>query len=95
MSDKAPGTAKAIRLSAHAAEYMARRGFSREEVVETIRSSSWAQARGGRLEAARDFPYNAVWNGSYYSTKRVRPVFVDELEEIVVVTVYTYLLLKQ
>ena len=29
-------------------------------------------------------------NGVYYRTKRVRPVFVDEPSEIVVVSVYTY-----
>jgi len=42
------------------------------------------------LEASLDFPYNGIWNGKYYATKRVRPVFVEERDEIVVVTVYTY-----
>ncbi len=37
-----------------------------------------------------DFPYGRLWNGTTYSTKRVRPIFVDEAEEIVVITVYTY-----
>jgi hypothetical protein len=30
------------------------------------------------------------WNGKYYKTKEVKPVFVDEENEIVVITVYTY-----
>jgi len=44
----------------------------------------------GRLECRKDFPYGRDWNGSFYATKQVRPVFVDEAAEIVVVTVYTY-----
>lgn len=44
----------------------------------------------GRLECRKDYPFHAVWNGVHYSTKQVRPIFVDEPEEIVVVTVYVY-----
>jgi hypothetical protein len=32
----------------------------------------------------------AFWNGTFYATKRVRPIFVEDRAEIVVVTVYTY-----
>ena len=81
---------KPIRLSAHAASYITRRGFSPIEVEEAIRTGTWQNARGNRLETAMDFPYNSVWNGVHYATKRVRPVFVDEPGEIVVITVYTY-----
>jgi len=31
-----------------------------------------------------------VWNGVRYGTKQVRPIFVEESDEIVVVTVYVY-----
>ncbi len=37
-----------------------------------------------------DFPYHNEWNGKMYETKQVRPVFVDEPDELVVITVYTY-----
>jgi hypothetical protein len=37
-----------------------------------------------------DLPLNAEWNGKSYSTKQVRPIFVEEADEIVVVTVYVY-----
>ena len=46
-------------------------------------------ARRNGLEASKDFPYAADWNGIRYATKRVRPVFVDEPDEIVVITVST------
>lgn len=84
------GTTKPIRLTAHARGYLARRGFTEAEVDEAIREGVWQSARGGRQETSWDFAYNADWNGTFYPLKRVRPVFVEEASEIVVVTVYTY-----
>jgi len=46
-------------------------------------------ATNGRLECFKEFPFHAVWNGKYYQNKRVRPIFVEEELEIVVVTVHT------
>ena len=81
---------KQIRLSLHASGYLERRGFTEAEVDETIRDSDWLPTRQDRLEAAKDFPYDGEWNGRHYSTKRVRAIFVEEADEIVVVTIYTY-----
>jgi len=30
------------------------------------------------------------WNGRYYKSKVVRPIFTEKEDEIIVVTVYTY-----
>jgi hypothetical protein len=84
------GVSKPIRLSDHARGYLVRRGFTEAEVHETIRTSPWQPAQRGRQEAIKDFPYQALWNGTLYTTKRVRPIFVEDPAEIVVVTVYTY-----
>ena len=84
------GTTKPIRLSNHARGYLNRRGFSEAEVAEAIRLSPWQSSYHGRWESSREFAYNGDWNGTYYATKRVRPIFVEEATEIVVVTVYTY-----
>ena len=46
----------------------------------------------GRLECRKDLPFGREWNGRLYSTKQVRPIFVEEEREIVVVTVYVYYL---
>jgi hypothetical protein len=81
---------KSIRLSAHASSYFAMRGFTVAEVEEAIRTRPWEKAELGRLEARKEFPFNGQWNGRCYAVKQVRPVFVDEPNEIVVVTVYTY-----
>ena len=81
---------KPIRLSAHALSYMAMRGFTAAEVEDAIRSSRWEPAELGRMECRKAFPFNREWNKKLYATKEVRPIFVEEADEIVVVTVYTY-----
>lgn len=66
------------------------RGASEPEVIEAIRYSRWAPAGQGRLECRKDFRFQADWNGKWYGTKQVRPIFVDAADAIVVVTVYVY-----
>lgn len=81
---------KPVRLSAHAAGYLEKRGFTVAEVEETLRGAAWERAELGRLQARRDFEFRRDWNGECYAAKQVRVVFVEEAAEIVVVTVYTY-----
>jgi hypothetical protein len=81
---------KPVRLSQHALRYVSKRGFAVEEVEDAIRTSPWNPAELGRLDCRKDFPYNKQWNGKIYPTKQIRPVFVEEAGEIVVITVYTY-----
>jgi hypothetical protein len=81
---------KPIRLSAHAAEQLVPRGATKEEVVDAISSSEWQPAELGRLECMKEYTYEAMWNKKYYRIKQVKPVFVEEENEIVVITVYTY-----
>ena len=81
---------KPIRFSKHALSYIASRGFTTAEVEEAIRTCPWNAAELGRLDCRKDFARGRDWNGKVYATKQVRPVFVDETEEIVVITVYTY-----
>ena len=81
---------KPIRLSAHALSYITRRGFTVAEVEKAIRTCPWEKAELGRLEVRMEYPFNGEWNGRWYAVRQVRPVFVDEPNEIVVITVYTY-----
>lgn len=81
---------KAIRLSAHAKGYLAKRGFTPSEVEEAIREAPWEPALRGKLECRKDFAFKSFWNGAWYDTKQVRPIFADDPQEIVVITVYTY-----
>jgi hypothetical protein len=81
---------KPTRLSKHALGYTAKRGFNIAEVETAIRSCPRGAAELGRLDCRKDFAWGREWNGKVYATKQVRPVFVEEAEEIVVITVYTY-----
>ena len=84
------GTEKPIRLSGHARQQLGFRGASEQDIIESIRTSTWEPAELKRLECRKNFAFNAEWNGKYYSTKQIRPIFVEEPDEIVVVTVYVY-----
>ena len=81
---------KAIRLSNHARARMQQRGATEVEVTETIRTAPWRDAERGRHECRKDFPFNREWNGKVYASKQVRPIFVEEAQEILVVTIYVY-----
>ena len=81
---------KEIRLSGHARQQLVSRGATEQEVVDSIRTVAWQPAVRDRLECRKNFPFNAQWNGVHYASKQVRPIFADEPDEIVVVTVYVY-----
>ena len=81
---------KPIRLSRHAEIQLQYRGTTKQEIEEAIRKSSWSMAELGKLECRMDFIFNQIWNGKHYRTKQVRPIFVEEEDELVIVTVYVY-----
>jgi hypothetical protein len=81
---------KPIRLSGHAKENLPYRGVTEDEIIDAIRLASWESASKGRLECRKDFTFGKVWNGKFYQIKQVRPIFVEEIDEIVVITVYVY-----
>jgi len=66
------------------------RGTSQSEIEETIAGATWQQAANNRLECSKDLLFNSTWNGRPYARKKIRPIFVDEPLEIVVITVYVY-----
>ena len=81
---------KPVRLSAHATAQAPLRGACAAEIEEAIRLEPWGPAAFGRSEAKRQFAFGAQWNGRHYALKLVRPVFVVEPDEILVVTVYVH-----
>ena len=42
------------------------------------------------METSKEFAFEDCWNGRFYAKKMVRPIFVEEEDEIVVITVYVY-----
>lgn len=81
---------KPIRLSAHAKIQSQIRGATEEEIIDTIKTSKRQTSELNKLECRKDFVFNKTWNNNFYKTKQVRPIFVEEEKEIVVVTVYVY-----
>jgi hypothetical protein len=81
---------KPIRLSNHAILQCGERGVSIDEVIETIRNGIREPAKKNRYQCKQNFQYNDFWYDSFYSIKQVSPVFVEEENEIVVVTVYSF-----
>lgn len=81
---------KPIRFSGHALSYTEKRGYTVAEVEGSIQTSPWEPAELGRLQCRKNFAFGRTWNKRFYATKQVRPIFVEEADEIVVVTVYTY-----
>ena len=81
---------KPIRLSGHAREAILSRGATGQEVIDAVRQVPWEPAEQGRMQCRKDFVFGRDWNGKTYGTKQVRPIFVVEADEIVVVTVYVY-----
>jgi len=81
---------KPIRLSEHARQQIRFRGATDQEVFDSIRTQTWEIAELDRLECRKDFLFQSEWNNKYYDTKQVRPIFVEEYAEIIVVTVYVY-----
>lgn len=81
---------KPIKLSAHAAMQSHSRGTTEKEIREAIKTSKWEKSELNKLECRKDFAFNKVWNNKSYKTKQVKPIFVEEEKQIVVVTVYVY-----
>ena len=81
-----------IRLSNHAQLQMELRGASEEEVVTAINSGTWEPAKLGKLKTKHKFDFNAISmaNQKIYKYKTVEPVFADENDKIIVITVKVY-----
>lgn len=81
---------KPVQLSGHAVQQLQFRGTTEAEIAGAILTSAWQPAENGRMECRKDYVFDATWNGRHYATKQVRPIFVEEANQIVVVTVYVY-----
>lgn len=81
---------KPIYFTKHSQVSMRKRGVNEVEVETAIREAPWISGKWGRLECSMNFPYNREWNRKFYRTKQVVPVFIEEADQIVVVTVYAF-----
>lgn len=82
---------KPIDFTRHARARIVERLASEAEVIGTIRHATWQSAEKGRYRASKWYPFRREHAGTFYTGKDVEPVFVDEADRIVVITVYVYL----
>jgi len=84
--------AKNIIFSRHAKQQMQLRGAQEDEVISAIRTSVWNFAKHGKLSGKMrfDFADYSPINQQFYQYKTVEVVFVDETDEIIVITVKVY-----
>ena len=78
-----------IRIDPHALARMPLRGVSRNEVIEVLERGEEAEAHGDRMAKELVFPHEKTWAGRYYDQKKVKVVYMEE-DEIVVITVLAY-----
>lgn len=79
-----------IRLSSHAKLQCKERGASEEEVIEAVLHGVREPAKKERYICKYNFRFDACWQGKRYAIKQVAPVIKEEIDEIVVITVYTF-----
>lgn len=82
---------KPIYLTRHARARLPERLTTETEVIQAIRETAWQPAERGRWRASKWYPFGKEHKGTFYTGKDVQPVFADEPDRIVVVTVYVYL----
>ena len=70
---------------------MAERLTTETEVIDAIREGAWQPMEKGRYRVSKWYPFREYHKGTFYAGKDVEPVFSEEPDRIVVVTVYVYL----
>lgn len=68
------------------------RGASEEDVTKAVRLGRWEPAKMDKLQSKYRFDFNkiALTNQKFYKYKIVEPIFTDEPNGIVVITVKVY-----
>ena len=64
--------------------------ITEDEVQEAVRKGTREIAKLDRLMCRYNFHYGREWQGNEYPIKQVAPVIVENRDEIVVITVYTF-----
>jgi len=79
-----------IRLVEHAKERANERGASEDEIRVVLLKGQDVEVKKGRKGKELIFDYNAEWLGKHYSQKKLRVVYVEENDAVVVITVKVY-----
>jgi len=67
-----------VRLHPHAQDRLQERGAVKEEVVTAVEYGEQFSAKYGRTGFRCNFPFDAEWRGSRYSTKQIEAYAIEE-----------------
>ena len=79
-----------LKIIEHARERMYERGATEKEIKKVLRSGKSAKAKADRKAKEALFPFNNYWQGKFYEQKKIKTVYVEEKNNLVVITVYVY-----
>jgi len=79
-----------FKLIEHAKERAIERGATEDEIQMVLSAGNEVQAKKGRKAKEMVFEYGREWLGKTYPQKKVRVIYVEENEEIIVITVKVY-----
>jgi len=69
---------------------MRERGATRDEVIDTIRTSERLPVKENRRAYRKNFQFNERWGKKFYRIKQVMPIVKEEQNKIIVITVWTF-----
>ncbi|MEK7397294.1 MAG: DUF4258 domain-containing protein [Candidatus Poribacteria bacterium] len=83
---------KTVIISQHAEMQMLLRGTNESEVLKTIEQGQWIPAKYDRFQSKLRFDFDkpSPINGITYRFKDVEPIFKEENDYILVITVKVY-----
>ncbi len=76
-----------IKIVEHARERATERGTTSEEIIKVLKEGNDFIAKKGRKGKEMIFEYGKEWLGKIYPQKKVKVIFIEEDNEIIVITV--------
>ena len=79
-----------IKLIQHARERANERGTTEDEIRLVLLGGQEMELKKGRKSKEMVFDYNRDWLGKHYPEKKVKVVYTEEDDQVVVITVKVY-----
>ncbi|MBM3119214.1 MAG: DUF4258 domain-containing protein [Chloroflexi bacterium] len=79
-----------IKLTEHARERADERGATEDEIRLVLTTGEETKLKKGRKSKEMIFDYNRDWLGKSYPQKKVKAVYTEEDDQVIVITVKVY-----
>ena len=81
---------KKLIFTNHALERAEERGATIEEILEVLNTAESSLAKKGKYQKEKIFKFGKEWMGKIYEEKKIRVIYTEEEDNIVVITVYVF-----